>query len=248
MPVNFINMTEAEFLQTRLIYKNMPLENALLSLKEKYVWFANPVEWTDPFEKKFIKGNYKVKGTEHCYPWFSQIFCACFTQASTSEAYWNIYSQKQIGVTLKFNRQKLLEALSKSNHDVYIGPVQYEKTNIINSPLSLIPFLKDCIPLNLNNKLLRAKLILLKRKSYEYEKEIRIIIIKKNKTQEKGIKLPFQMEPNEIIDSITIDPHVGSCMEEFIKSIFQNTYGFAKLKIQKSYLYDEDRCSKIISL
>ena len=40
--LRFINITEAEFLSSKLLYKHMPLENALRTLNNKALWFANP--------------------------------------------------------------------------------------------------------------------------------------------------------------------------------------------------------------
>lgn len=58
--IRFVNITEEEFLDSKLLYKHMPLENALRTLKNKRLWFANPATWVDPFEKRFLeaKGNF----------------------------------------------------------------------------------------------------------------------------------------------------------------------------------------------
>ena len=40
--ITFFNISEEEFLKSKLLYRHMPLENALLTLNEKYLWSANP--------------------------------------------------------------------------------------------------------------------------------------------------------------------------------------------------------------
>ena len=60
--LRFVNITEADFLSSKLLYKHMPLENVLRTLKNKTLWFANPATWTDPFEKRFLEAKYTKGG------------------------------------------------------------------------------------------------------------------------------------------------------------------------------------------
>ena len=55
--MKFVNLSQEEFLSKKLLFKYMPLEQALLTLEGKYLWFANPTTWNDPFEKRFIEAN-----------------------------------------------------------------------------------------------------------------------------------------------------------------------------------------------
>ena len=48
-----------EFLTTgKVVNKFLPLERALNLLNSRKMWFANPREWTDPFERRFIDASY----------------------------------------------------------------------------------------------------------------------------------------------------------------------------------------------
>lgn len=94
--IRFVNISEEEFLDSKLLYKHMPLEYALSALKNKSLWFANPTTWTDPFEKRFLEAKYTKGGREITFNWPGRVFCTCMTQTQSSEAYWNAYSHGEI--------------------------------------------------------------------------------------------------------------------------------------------------------
>ncbi len=244
--INYINTTEAEFLSKKLLYKYMPLEFALTCVKERYLWLCNPVIWKDPFEKRFIEAKYKT-GTRFIeFPIKGQVFCTCMTQTQTSEAHWNVYSREQIGISFKFKREKLLESLKNhtTDYDIYIGSVNYLKTHDLKrKKLSEIGPIKAITPFSLSNRDIQTQLLLLKRIAFKYEDEIRILAIKKNKTKEQGIKLSYSIKPNELIDTITIDPSAGDHTVNMLKELFKNEYGFDK--VYKSQLYSMSNDVKI---
>jgi hypothetical protein len=246
MGVKFVNISEADFLSSKLLYKYMPLEMALATIEQRYIWLCNPALWKDPFEKRFLEGKYLDGEKEVEFPIKEQVFCSCMTQTATSEAHWNTYSNGQMGISFKLRRDKLLEALNResSKYDIYIGKVVYLKTKDLKKKLSEIEFIKETKPFRLNNRELQIKLLLLKRIAFQYENEIRILAIKKHKTKESGIKLPYgNIKPNELIDTITIDPNVGSNTEQFLKGLFKERYQFKK--VYKSQLYSMPNDIKI---
>lgn len=245
MSVKFINISEAEFLSKKLLYKYMPLEFALGSIKERYLWLCNPTIWKDPFEKRFIDAKYIEGSKEKPYPIKGQLFCMCMTQTPTSEAHWNTYSNGQIGISLKIKREQLLNILENhtADYDIYIGKVNYLKTSDIKKKLSEIETVNNIRPLNISNRKLQIQLLLLKRIAFKYENEIRILAVKKHKTKENGIKLSYYTNPNELIDTITIDPNVGSNVESALKKLFKEEYKFKR--VFKSQLYSMSNDIKI---
>lgn len=50
-PDDFISDNKDKYNGSLVIYKNMPLNNALKTLLHKELWFANPSEWHDLYEK-----------------------------------------------------------------------------------------------------------------------------------------------------------------------------------------------------
>ena len=247
MALRFINISKDEFLSKKLLHKFMPLEYALETLNNQHLWFANPTTWKDPFEKRFIEATYRgPSGETYKFAWKDRVFCICMTQTATSEAYWNTYSQHSIGVELKFIRKKLLEVLEQlaENYDIFIGKVEYMKTADIQKNLSNIPF-NPQFNHNIKTMECKARLLLLKRIAYKYEDEIRIMVIKKKMTKEKGIYIDYACNNVEMIDSITLDPSLEKNVTKLLKDTFMNHYGFTpifngnskKYRVQKSSLY-----------
>ncbi|MCF2559935.1 hypothetical protein I6E23_08205 [Prevotella brevis] len=98
-----------EFLNTgKVVNKFMPLERALNLMNSRKMWFANPREWTDPFERRFIDATY-AGGAK--FAWKDRVYCSCFTNNATSEASWNAYSKGDICIKLVLDRQELLNVL-----------------------------------------------------------------------------------------------------------------------------------------
>ena len=237
----------------------MPLEYALGSLKNKYLWLANPTQWEDPFEKRFVTAKYiDDAGKEKNFSWLGRVFCICFTQTPRSEAYWSVYSRKEIGIQLRINREELLKELdefSKDNENfkVYIGKVEYMKAIDIKKPLSQIPMVDK--PININRSDFKARLLLLKRKDFEYENEIRVIVVKQKATLEEGIKLPIK-ELTQLVNQITIDPSVAKYTTEALKFYLTEKMGFTPLertagkfnRVVKSNLYIDNQTNVKITI
>lgn len=230
----------------------MPLENALRTLKDKSLWFANPMTWKDPFERRFLEAKYMYKGEEKNFTWKGKVFCTCMTQTITSEAFWNVYSRGGIGIELRVNREKLLEELSRydDTYKIFIGKAEYLKTEDICKDLRKIPFIQPVgIDANLNTEMFAARLFLLKRIAYKYEDEIRIIIVKKNATKENGIAINYECENNELFHRIVLDPNIGDYTAEMLKSLFVSEYGFSPLnrngklfnRVLRSQLYAKQK-------
>ena len=155
----------------------MPLELALATTKDQYIWFANPVVWKDPFEKRFIEAKYKIGAKDEDFPLNGRVFCSGMTQTQASEAHWSTYSNGQIGISLNIKRDKLLEILNNlSDCEVYIGTVSYLRTSDIKKKLSEIDCLQTISPFRLSNRDLQIRLLLLKRIAFQYENEVRILL------------------------------------------------------------------------
>lgn len=230
--IHFVNITKEEFLKKKLLYKHLPLEYALHTLKDKSLWFANPSTWKDPFERRFLEAKYTKKDKEVNFNWKGKVFCTCMTQTITSEAFWNTYSRGDIGVEIRFYRNKLLEELAHydKTYKIFIGKAEYLKTEDIKKELRSIPF-NPPIPkdANLNSNDIVARLFLLKRIAYAYEDEIRIIVVKPNATKENGIVMKYNCENTDLIQRIVLDPNIGDYTYSMLKELFAEKYGFTPI-------------------
>ncbi len=231
--INFVNISKREFLEKKLLYKHMPLENALKTLNEKYLWFANPSSWKDPFEKRFLEAKYLKNDKEVDFNWKGKVFCICLTQTQTSEAYWNAYKQDSIGIEFKIIRKRLLDELARyeSLYKIFIGRAEYMNTVDIKKDLRDIPFAPAIEPgIKLNSDLFAARLFLLKRVAFKYEDEIRIIMVKKSATKENGVKMEYECENRELIYQVVLDPNLGDNTSTMLKKVFVDQYGFSPLE------------------
>lgn len=234
--IKFVNITKEEFLQAKLLYKHLPLENALRTLQSKSLWFANPATWADPFEKRFLEAKYTKGGKEKTFNWPGRVFCTCMTQTQTSEAYWNAYSRGEIVIELRIVREKLIEELEKqaTKYDIFIGKVEYMKTaDIKRTVLKDIPF-NPPLKVALNTPEFAARLFLLKRIAFQYERRNSNYYIEKSKTQESGINLEYTCENTDLISRIVLDPRLGDNSSDLLYNCFSGVFGFKPYKSGKT--------------
>lgn len=255
MVVKFFNMTREEFLSKKLLHKYMPLERVLEMLTNQSLWFANPTIWKDPFERRFIENVYDIGGAKKAFPWKDRVYCMCTTQTATSEAYWNAYSAGEIGVSIKFNRQNLLNELDRlaaEGNRIYIGKVQYQQTQDIKAAITRNAFLNPLgTPItSLGKEELKVRLLLLKRMAYQYENEVRFFIVRDKAAKQTGTLLKYSIPNTDLIDSISLDPRIGPMTIALLRNEFEDHYGFKPLgrtqrRVQRSLLYAEEKPTDI---
>ena len=245
-------MTRADFLSRDLLFKYMPLERALDLLINHQMWFANPTIWKDPFEKRFIENDYKLGTGISSFPWKDRVYCMCMTQTSTSEAYWNTYANKDIGISFRFDRQKLIDELDRisdtTSYRIFIGKVEYQKTSDIKQDISKNKFLNPSgKPINdLRKEDIKVRMLLLKRNAYKYENELRFFIVRDKVSNAKGMLLPFAIPNTDLIKYISLDPRLEEHTVALLRKEFENTYGFhpyspTNRRVQRSLLYKEEK-------
>ena len=217
----------------------MSLEHALNLLNSKSIWFSSPEMWHDPYEKKFIDAFYD--STDR-FAWKGRVFCSCFTDNATSEASWNAYSNNPDCIQFTFHRKALFNVLEACQNDnpknkVYFDKVEYMQTKDIESPLSKIPFdPKVSDKVRIKSTEIKVRLLMLKRKAFEYEKEYRAIIVKPKITKEHGIKVSIP-DIHALIAKITIGPKVEEDTFKMLKEMLIDKYYFNSNDIRQSFLY-----------
>lgn len=249
MALSFINDDSEEYFNNqKVFYKYMKLSDALKSLKkdkkkeEPYLWFANPMEWKDPYEKRFINAKYDNKSIEFLFK--EKILCYCLAEPKENEAQWKAYNENELAVRFTIYREKLYEILdvssnkldvfsNKNDYNIYIGKVKYisAKTIKTNDLSKIFDF-----SLNFNEEKGILNLLLLKRNDFKYEAETRVIIVKDN-ADKKGEKLFYDtIEPKELIKEITLDPNIDDNLCEILKQHFKTKYD---INAEKSKLYKD---------
>ena len=233
----------------KFLYKTMPLENFLKTVNTG-LWFARPSTWQDPFEKRFYTAKqFILNGKKKRNPLKNKFFCCCMTSIAQSEAHWNIYSRDQIGIQLKINREKLLSFLKNrpAKYHFFIGKAEYQRQRDIEGDLIDNAFLGSNFNHRDNND--RAKLLLLKRKPFEYEEEIRFIVVSKKKDNDKkGISINGKKSSFiNTIDSIKISPKCHKETASFLKKYLKQHLG-VDVNIRHNHLYDETENKRTITI
>lgn len=179
----------------RRIYKYIRINKAvewMLNPNGGKLIFKEPNAWEDPTEKAMYEAKLLDKdGNEYRHP---KVFASCFTKNIASDASWTVYQHVKVNDTqprgcikLSIRFEGLLSQLRKwikeeekkgRKFTLYYGNVVYkewddiEKVQIPKSSIRQKVF-NDSAPIQENF----LKLLLLKRKAYEYENELRIFLV-----------------------------------------------------------------------
>lgn len=244
---NITRLGKKEERQTHSLYKYMNVQRAIEFLESGNYYFVEPMVWTDPYEKRFYTADYSRIGF---IP--KQCFCTCLTHKISSEAAWKIYRTNNGGLTdrtirFQFNRETLFEVLenNRSNAKIYFGNANYEYTTEEINKLHTASnpnYSKYFLDIN-EEKFLQ--LLLIKRKAFQYESEIRLFILPKLRDNiysdtdlqvSHKLKIQFKKEQLEsMIKSISIDPSCSDIECDMIKTKIGEI--FPNIKCTQNGLY-----------
>lgn len=193
------------------IDKYIPLDRFIKTIDSKELVFVSPEAWYDPFEQRFFGIACSPKGYKT-----EDIACMCFSEKSirNEDACWKVYANSgEKAVRVSFNYVILLQLLNeyaKSNgFKVFIGQANYslEKKDIkeLHNPNSAHH--NEYFP----NKMTRENylsLMLLKRKSFEYENEIRFFLVKDAIKFDKDnlLKIPCDYKALKLVSNVMLSP------------------------------------------
>lgn len=171
---------------------------------------VRPSLWADPFENYIMNSKGLLKdGTPFTVDFRTNLYGQCWTLKKESDAIWRIYAKDEDGIKVKTTIKKLYNALYQTQgqfKDIscFIGKVKYFKKT------DLIEFLGDRSRIRnwLTDPTCRsqAHTLLFKRIPFSHEKEVRLIFYSPNKLVDD--KYFVNIDLNELIDEITIDPRV----------------------------------------
>lgn len=206
------------------IYKYMTLETFMTCLYTGTWRFFEPNKWQDKYERRFYCAEYQFPNTHEAAP---KLFATCATRERNSEASWKVYAGgtglSQHCLQLELNLVEFRKQLQASDflleekvvtyeHDGYIENLH--KPDDSNYQLYFQPFSRRNF----------ISLLSLKRKAYEYEKEVRFFLIPKDPQGERSHgkqKSDYQDIPIEwtkLIKSARIDKY---CSPAELKSLQQ---------------------------
>lgn len=195
------------------VFKYMPLDRLVQCVDKGILVFVSPTTWYDPFEQLY----YGIKCTSRGYA-TEDIACMCVSEKSSTneDASWKVYAgtDNKKTVRISLEQEKLLQLLEEyaelNGFEVYIGKVNYsfEKREIKSMYLPSSPHYKDYFP-NVMTREHYLSLMLLKRKAFNYENEVRLFLVKDNIPFDGNnmLKIPCDYRRLGIISNVMLSPY-----------------------------------------
>ncbi len=279
-------LEKREFLE-KIIFLDQKLEKKVLSgtncfinkyvllntfeknVKEGTMPFGTPEYWADPYEKLYYKREFYKPLFNFDVP---EIRCLCMTKNNykNEDAMWSVYRYGSTGSVVKvtYNFYELLKQFNsycvKNHCTIYVGTIDYSYSQTQIDSFLNINFNEDNYnkffpkEFTLNNYL---KLLLIKRKQFVYENEIRLFIISDNNSFNNGQeKVPLNYDESNLISSILINPYPPQTEikeqnksyekknEEQAEEIKEKIHSFLNInnrKLQRCRLYESIEVRKI---
>lgn len=217
------------------IHKYIPLRYLLVLLKEKML-ILNPVaSWEDPFENFFLKQHFVQPGQEAHYVTVENLtkglYGMSWTLQDETDSLWRIYSTDRLSVRITTTIEELVITVCSEDDkwDIWMNSVQYKTDEEIKAWLGLCKEIKQ--QYEFIEKM--SESFFIKRKAFEAEKEYRLVV---NYAKEIRPTICFRCNPENLINSILIDPRVNEYEYDGIKASLMS-YGVEERKIAKSNLY-----------
>jgi len=221
----------------RPIYRFTPFSRLIEFFRTGEFALTRTSMWDDPFENFIVGVRFKIGRATLDLALRNVVHGSCWTSKSVSDALWRIYSPDKlsvrIGSTPRLLGTSLQEALTKYPHSQwFIGRVQYlPQASIVRSATTLAKeILKD------KSETAAARSVLLKRRSFSHENEVRVLVIDRHLKSKGGI-LKVKIDPHKIVRSVMIDSRAPKEVSEMYRTHLVEQLGF-RGRITQSTLYD----------
>jgi hypothetical protein len=226
------------------------LDRFFKMLDRKELVFVRPGIWSDPLENIAFNAVLMRKNKRFEHPMKSKIYAQCWSYEEDSYALWQIYTMKpnnrgeikrHFGIRITTHLNRLVQLSSNRPGKFYFGLVNY----LFKKELDQLPRNKDFVK-GLASELLNEnhlKTLLVKRKSYEYEKELRMLAVSQearaSRQKDQLLRIPF--EPTKFISSLRLDPTMDEQTSVKVRHRLVNEYGFKKSQITQSTLSQSNK-------
>jgi|SaaInlStandDraft_1057018.scaffolds.fasta_scaffold160936_1 hypothetical protein len=211
------------------VYRFLPMEFLLDTIHNNRMIFTNPSKWNDPFDN-FL---FKISDIDPKKSFTSSLFCQCLTTNHHSEAYWKTYGGSGFAARLKINTSEYLNFIEGRENQFWIGKMEYlNETKLIENIKAIQNLKSDLSKSNVSNSFLEA--FFYKRKPFEYENEVRLLI--KSKPTKNGLKR-IKIKDHSFIKEIKLDPRMGKNEETAWKEHLKKR----NFEVTKSHLFKEKK-------
>ncbi|MGJ3440663.1 DUF2971 domain-containing protein [Pseudomonas sp. Je.1.5.c] len=230
-----LNLDEADL--KKYVYRTIPYERLVELFTTAKNTLVKPILWEDTFENFTLKSKLiNEAGQEIEYDIHNRMYGQCWTLENSSDAMWRIYSSNKRSVRIRTTMEQLLDSLciatiDRKHCEHCIGKVEY----LAESKLTK----KAKETFTLHGRITFGKLfssLLLKRNAFRHENEIRLIFCDWSAEAGKDALFKYDIEPNQLISQIMIDPRVSYDDFLTLKEKIRQDTGF-KGEIKRSLLY-----------
>ena len=226
------------------VYKYIKLKHLMPLIENKKLRIDKVSQWDDPYENFFLKSNfytyasfYKQIVQVHTDEVSNRIYGQSWTILEESDAMWRIYSDKDnienTAIRIKIKVDNLFNIVYTSNEcmaTTSIGRVKYKTDEEISNWMQSLENIGSNFPKY------AEQCLFIKRKPFEHESEVRIIISKDTQKPVESF-IEYDIPDIDYIEEFVLDPRLN---EERVQEIKQQLYdvGVNMDKIRKSKLYE----------
>lgn len=218
------------------IYRIFPRKRFFELFEERRNALVRPKKWDDLFENIFLNSPVKnTNGENGSFDFHDDVYAQCWTLETASDAMWQIYSREKDAIRVRTTVEKLIGNMRAVHGKLadaccFIGRIKYQSESELRK-------LGKSMFKDFSGAEAIARSLLIKRKAYKYENEVRLIYIAPNKTKDSDCVYKYEIDPLKIFDQAMIDGRVSE--EEF--DIFKNEVvkrtGLRKDRIKRSVLF-----------
>ena len=221
----------------RFIYRIISMDRLKGLFRNCENAMVKPKMWEDPFENFILRSKVHLPtGQTIEYNFHESMYGQCWSLHKASDAMWRIYSNDRLGVRIRTTIGDLITSLARHHGALpqatcAIGKVSYLGTKDIERYANRT---FDDNGISVEN-IFRS--LLFKRKAFKHENEIRLLYCELNedKSAERDV-YKYEIDPNELISQIMIDPRLSVAEARDIKQAIKDTLKF-KGEVKRSMLY-----------
>jgi hypothetical protein len=229
MNKNYLQFNSGE--SARPVFRIVSCERFMQMLQSRTNGLVRPKLWDDPFENFVLNGIAVASdGTKARFGYRDALFGQCWSFHIETDAMWRIYSphDDKRGVKLKTTIPGLYSSLYSNGgqfRDIscFIGRVTYLNKAGITKALATVN-VTDSSGCGI------AATLLIKRKAFAPEREVRLIYFSQEKTFTADV-FTYPIDPNTLFQEAVLDPRLSGTEVADWKAKFASA-GFTKRVIQ----------------
>lgn len=235
---DYLDLNSIDLDLSEEIFRIFNFEYFLNDLKDNKLTLVRPHIWQDPFENFLLNSIGELDdGRLVSFENIRDVYYSqCWSLKKECDGLWRNYKgNSEFAVKVKSTTRKLFELsydITYTFHylSYFIGKVQYVTDE------EIAEFFKSKVDFsNYQSGLEFAQTMLMKRKSFEYEDEVRLIVRDKDKRNDNLLRI--SMNINDLVEEIIFDPWIKPDLyEQKMNELIENGYTG---NITRSSLYDK---------